>query len=93
MSWLLVLREVTGLHPKPTWIVVDEKIRGKLNGHEVEQLVRAQKFWISIATPIVQPSGLCMRRTGAPPAYLACMEAMAGANEKSWVSAYAVRLK
>jgi len=73
---------------------VYEKIRKNLTAHEVQQLVGAQKLWTQYRDANCSAErALYENGTGAPPAYLACMEAMARERTKELRVTYAVRLK
>ncbi len=71
-----------------------EKIRKTLAGGEIEQLTKAQHLWLkyreancSAERSLYEPG------TAAPPAYLACLEAMTRERTKELNLTYAVRLK
>jgi uncharacterized protein YecT (DUF1311 family) len=74
--------------------VLYQKIQKNLNPAEAEHLLHAQKLWTeyreancSAERSLYQPG------TGAPPAYLACLEAMTRERTKELRVTYAVRLK
>jgi uncharacterized protein YecT (DUF1311 family) len=71
-----------------------KRLREKLDTADGQRLVTAQRLWVQY------PDANCLAErdlyaggTAAPPAYLACLEAMTRARTKELAVTYAVRLK
>jgi uncharacterized protein YecT (DUF1311 family) len=71
-----------------------KELRQRLNASEGEQLSNAQKLWAKYRDANCSAErSLYGFGTAAPPAYLACLEAMTRARTKELRVTYAVRLK
>ena len=71
-----------------------EQLRGKFDIADAQRLVAAQRLWIQYRDAnCVAERALYEGGTASPPAYLACLEAMARARTKELTVTYAVRLK
>jgi len=74
--------------------VLYEKIKGKLDSDETQQLAKAQEFWLQYREAnCTAERSLYGIGTGATPAYIACLESMTRARTKELRITYAVRLK
>jgi uncharacterized protein YecT (DUF1311 family) len=70
------------------------RLREKLNAADRQRLVAAQRLWIQYRDAnCAAERDLYEGGTAAPPAYLACLEAMTRARKKELAVIYVVKLK
>jgi uncharacterized protein YecT (DUF1311 family) len=71
-----------------------QRLRAKLDPGEAAQLVKVQRLWIQYRDAnCTAERSLYGNGTGGPPAYLACLEAMARSRTKELSVTYVLRLK